>query len=73
MFRLLKPHLTGEEPPPYWKLAPRLRRSPVALRKNVERMRAQFREKLRDELCKRVGPDRVDEEWENLREILRGR
>ncbi len=53
MFRLLKPHLTGEEPQPYWKLALRLRCSPVALRKNVERMRAQFREKLRDDSGKR--------------------
>jgi RNA polymerase sigma-70 factor (ECF subfamily) len=73
IFRLLKPRLIGDGdgPQPYRKLALRLGRSPMNLRKDLERMRAQFREVLRQELQERVGPDGVDEELENLRAMLR--
>jgi hypothetical protein len=69
LFRLLKTHLIndGDAPQSYWKLALRLRRSLAALRKTMEQLRAQLREKLRDELSKRVGPSRIEEELENLR------
>ena len=73
IFRLLRRCLTGEEPLDYWKLARRLRRGPVTLRTDVKRLRQQFRESLREELRRRFGASRVEQELENLREILRGR
>jgi len=73
LFRLLKPYLAGDgdAPQPYWNLALRLHRSPVTLRSDVKRIRAQFRELLREELRSRVGASRMDEELENLRAVLR--
>ena len=73
LFRLLKPHLTGDEPPPYRWLALRLRRSPATLRSDVKRLKEQFRELLREELERRVGTECADQEWEALREIWRGK
>jgi len=72
LFRLLKPHLIGgdEKRRSYWKLALRLRRPPATLRKDVERMRSQLREIVREELRQWYGPARVEEELQNLREIL---
>lgn len=71
IFCLLRAHLTGEEPPTYEKVAARLRRDPVTLRSDVKRLRQQFREVLRDELRKRVGPEHVEDELDALRDILR--
>ena len=73
IFRLFKSHLTGEESCPYEKLARRLRRSPTTLRSDLKRFREKFRRNLRAELLRRVGPERVEQEWETLREILRVR
>jgi RNA polymerase sigma-70 factor (ECF subfamily) len=73
IFRLLKSHLTGEESSPYEKLARRLRRSPATLRSDMKRLREKFRDNLREELRRRVGPERLEQEWETLREILRGK
>ena len=73
LFRALKQFIVGDGDAvlPYAKLARRFRRLPVTLRSDVKRIRVQFREKLRDELRKKVGSARLDEEWENLRAILR--
>ncbi|MEY2557976.1 MAG: hypothetical protein QOE34_1401 [Verrucomicrobiota bacterium] len=73
IFRHLKSYLTGDEASPYEKLARRLRRSPATVRSDMKRLRKKFRENLRAELLRRVGPDRLEEEWETLREILRGK
>jgi RNA polymerase sigma-70 factor (ECF subfamily) len=72
MFRVLQPHLSGEEPPPYEDLAARVRREIVTLRSDVKRLRQRFRDALREELRKRVGPERIDAELDALRAILRG-
>ena len=71
IFRLLKSYLTGEDPSPYEKLARRLRRSPATLRSDMKRLREKFRDNLRAELRRRVGPERLEQEWETVREILR--
>jgi DNA-directed RNA polymerase specialized sigma24 family protein len=73
LFRLLKPYLTGAPASCYGKVAGRLRRSPATLRSDMKRLRERFRENLRDELRRRVGPERLEQEWETLREILRGK
>jgi RNA polymerase sigma-70 factor (ECF subfamily) len=73
LFRLLKPYLTDEKPQSYWQLSLRLRRRPATLRSDVKRLRRQYRMRLRAKLQKRVGMERVEEELENLREILRER
>jgi DNA-directed RNA polymerase specialized sigma24 family protein len=72
LFHLLRAYLIGAEPPSYEKLARRLHRSPATLRSDVKRLREKFRENLREELRCLVGPERLEQEWETLREILRG-
>ena len=73
LFRLLKPHWAGSDGPqtPYSKIALRLHRSPANLRSDVKRIRARYREKLRERLRAEFGASRVEAEWQNLREILR--
>lgn len=73
IFQLLKSYLTGDPASRSKKLARRLRRSPATLRSDVKRLREKFRENLREELRRRVGPERLEQEWEILREILRGK
>lgn len=73
LFRLLKSYLTGDPASRPGKLARRLRRSPATLRSDFKRLREKFRAILREELRRQVGPERLEQEWETLREILRGK
>lgn len=73
LFRLLKSYLTGAPASRYEKLARRLHRSPATLRSDLKRLREKFRAILREELRRQVGPERLEQEWETLREILRGK
>ena len=75
LFRLLQTSLAPEHDRPrrYAALAARLGRPEATLRSDAKRLREQFRSQLREELCRLVGPARLEEEWENLRQILRGK
>ncbi len=72
LFRLLKSSLLPERdvPRPYASLAAQLGRTEATVRSDAKRLREQFRAQLREVLCQLVGPARLDEEWENLRQIL---
>jgi RNA polymerase sigma factor (sigma-70 family) len=72
IFRALKPFLTGGVAlPTQDEVARRLNLSIDTLRSHLSRLRARYRELLRDEVARTIGPaDDVDEELQHLRRIL---
>jgi len=72
-FALLRPYLTlGESEAPYEGLAARLKITSGTARTKVNRLRARFRELLRQEVARTCEPEFLDEELQALRCALAG-
>lgn len=71
-FETLQPYLLlDEDPPSYREVALKLKATEVSVRLTVSRMRAKFRELLREEVARTVeAPEEVTSEFEWLRSVL---